>query len=314
MTTQPAGVTNTDYKIDRPLMPCKFNQDGSPLQPAGQPTLEGGDSTGSTSVHRRSATDAPVIPSNPASRAAGQPTEALKARCIEQLEARSQHPTEARVEQRHRELAKEICWSSHFCSETNLKHQENAAYSIATSEARAVDAATKELRAEIELLEMQAAACMTACFQNTEQSSRARIDRSNPYWTQAYDDVCKTVDREMKHRNEAALLQTQLAQAEAALREARAEVHDRRFSDQWYDVKHMLPLNKSEGSDHNYVLCAWLIGDKVHDMRTCFCGENGVFYISPDNPVRTEPHWWRELPWYQFDQNAAMSQQPGGAL
>jgi hypothetical protein len=161
-------------------------------QPDVQFILEGGDSPA-----RSNSDQLPVMPvptSNPSAPAAGQ-------------------PDEVEVEQRLYNLVGEV-----FDLEV-VGDTAKAAQLLANSEADAVDAATKELRAKIELLDMQAAACMTACFQNTEQSSRARIDRSNPYWTQAYDDVCKTVDREMKHRNEAALLQAQLAQAEAAISE-----------------------------------------------------------------------------------------------
>ena len=48
---------------------------------------------------------------------------------------------------------------------------------------------------------MQLAAISTASLENIESSVKARIDRENPYWTVAYDDVCRAVDREMKHRN-----------------------------------------------------------------------------------------------------------------
>jgi hypothetical protein len=47
---------------------------------------------------------------------------------------------------------------------------------------------------------LQLAAISTASVQNTETTVKDRIDRDNPYWTQAYGDVCAAVDREMKHR------------------------------------------------------------------------------------------------------------------
>lgn len=49
---------------------------------------------------------------------------------------------------------------------------------------------------------LQMAAIMTATMQNTETTKRDRIDRTNPFWTQAYADVCVAIDREMKLRTE----------------------------------------------------------------------------------------------------------------
>lgn len=64
------------------------------------------------------------------------------------------------------------------------------------------------LRAELaeakELHVMQMAAVCTAAMMNTRESAKERIGKDNPYWTQAYQDVCDAVDREMTHR-EAAL-------------------------------------------------------------------------------------------------------------
>lgn len=63
-----------------------------------------------------------------------------------------------------------------------------------------------KLLAEVERLRelhtMQLAGIMTASMQNTDSTVKDRIDRSNPYWTQAYEDVCAAVDREMKLRAE----------------------------------------------------------------------------------------------------------------
>lgn len=53
-----------------------------------------------------------------------------------------------------------------------------------------------------ELHEMQMAACMTATLQNTEKTIKDRIGRDNPYWTQCYEDVCRSVDREIALRFE----------------------------------------------------------------------------------------------------------------
>lgn len=60
------------------------------------------------------------------------------------------------------------------------------------------------LAAEIERLEdlhrMQLAGISTATLQNTVASSADRIPKDNPYWTIAYGDVCKAVDREIAQR------------------------------------------------------------------------------------------------------------------
>lgn len=47
---------------------------------------------------------------------------------------------------------------------------------------------------------MQLAAISTASIQNTESTVKERIGRENPYWSQAYEDVCVAVNREMAHR------------------------------------------------------------------------------------------------------------------
>lgn len=47
---------------------------------------------------------------------------------------------------------------------------------------------------------MQLAAISTASVQNTDSTVKDRIPRDNPYWTQAYEDVCVAVNREMMHR------------------------------------------------------------------------------------------------------------------
>lgn len=57
---------------------------------------------------------------------------------------------------------------------------------------------------------MKLAGVSTACLQNTEKTIKDRIDKSNPYWTVAYGDVCDTVDREMKLRTENAKLRAAL--------------------------------------------------------------------------------------------------------
>ncbi len=44
------------------------------------------------------------------------------------------------------------------------------------------------------------AAISTAAGQNTRESAKQRIGRDSPYWTPVYEEVCKTVDREMELR------------------------------------------------------------------------------------------------------------------
>jgi hypothetical protein len=72
---------------------------------------------------------------------------------------------------------------------------------------------------DVELHTMQLAAIMTASIQNTNESAAARIDRSNPYWTVAYDDVCKAVDREMGHRRELEFLKAEHKDVTEALKD-----------------------------------------------------------------------------------------------
>jgi len=69
-------------------------------------------------------------------------------------------------------------------------------------------------KAEVELHIMQLAAVSTASAQNTHTSVKDRIDKNNPYWTQAYGDVCVAIDREIAWRERAEC-------AEAALRPLR---------------------------------------------------------------------------------------------
>lgn len=71
------------------------------------------------------------------------------------------------------------------------------------------DSLRQQLAQANELHTMQLAGIMTASIQNTESTVKDRIDRSNPYWTQAYEDVCVAIDREMKHRDEAKRLEAE---------------------------------------------------------------------------------------------------------
>lgn len=58
----------------------------------------------------------------------------------------------------------------------------------------------EQLRERVELQEMQLVACMTACSQNTRSTMAQRIGPDNPYYSVAYSDVCRAVDREVKER------------------------------------------------------------------------------------------------------------------
>lgn len=50
---------------------------------------------------------------------------------------------------------------------------------------------------------MRLAAISSASLCNTERTVKnQRIDKDNPYWTVAYQDVCRAVDREMELRKE----------------------------------------------------------------------------------------------------------------
>jgi len=51
-----------------------------------------------------------------------------------------------------------------------------------------------------EEIAIRLAAISTATLQNTDRTIQDRIDKSNPYWTVAYGDVCRAVDREMSIR------------------------------------------------------------------------------------------------------------------
>jgi len=64
---------------------------------------------------------------------------------------------------------------------------------------QAIDAAMAEER---ELRIMQLAAISTAAIQNTETTIKDRIGSDNPYYSTAYVDTCRAVDREMEHRAE----------------------------------------------------------------------------------------------------------------
>jgi len=68
---------------------------------------------------------------------------------------------------------------------------------------------------------IQLAAISTASIQNTRGTIVDRIDRNSPYWTVAYEDVCRAIDREIKQRERADRLDAALRLACNALAEPR---------------------------------------------------------------------------------------------
>jgi hypothetical protein len=76
-----------------------------------------------------------------------------------------------------------------------------------------------------ELHVMQLAAIMTASIQNTADTVAERITQENPYWTVAYSDVCRTVDREMAHRRELEFMKAEHKDVQEALKDCSAR-HD----------------------------------------------------------------------------------------
>lgn len=87
--------------------------------------------------------------------------------------------------------------------------------------------ACKSVYVEIEELKelhrTQLVAISTACGQNTKDSSLQRIPRSNVYWTPAYEDVCRVVDREIAERERAEKAESNLERQE--------------FEQWWFDSK-----------------------------------------------------------------------------
>lgn len=63
------------------------------------------------------------------------------------------------------------------------------------SQNTALEAKLKELE---ELHTMELAAVSTASIQNTPSTITDRIAREHPYWSVAYSDTCRAVDREVK--------------------------------------------------------------------------------------------------------------------
>ena len=58
---------------------------------------------------------------------------------------------------------------------------------------------------------MELAAISTAALQNTRDTTKLRIGEDHPYWTPAYADTCRAVDREIEWREKYERLREELA-------------------------------------------------------------------------------------------------------
>jgi hypothetical protein len=77
--------------------------------------------------------------------------------------------------------------------------EKSSTYTIKVINAEYVD----KLENDLEKLRMQLAACATAALANTHESKKlARVERSSPYFSSAYEIVCETVDREIAYREQ----------------------------------------------------------------------------------------------------------------
>lgn len=59
---------------------------------------------------------------------------------------------------------------------------------------------TADLNAELETERMRLAGCGVAALADTPKTVAERLTRENPYWSAAYGDVCRMVDRLMELR------------------------------------------------------------------------------------------------------------------
>lgn len=57
-----------------------------------------------------------------------------------------------------------------------------------------------QLERELNTERMRLAGCGVAAMQNTRDSIKGRITKNNPFWSASYDDVCRSVDREILYR------------------------------------------------------------------------------------------------------------------
>lgn len=77
-------------------------------------------------------------------------------------------------------------------------------------------AATLHENAERQAMILAAVSTASRC--NTRRTAaEQRISRDNPYWTQAYEDVCTAVGREIQERERAEAAESRIRELEAAL-------------------------------------------------------------------------------------------------
>lgn len=79
------------------------------------------------------------------------------------------------------------------------------------------DKAEANLTADCQTQIMQLAAISTAAYQNTPSTVKDRIDEDSPYWTVAYGDVCRAVDREIAQRERADKAEAELEACRTSL-------------------------------------------------------------------------------------------------
>lgn len=136
----------------------------------------------------------------------------------------------------------------------------------------ALEARAKTAEAEVELSRIQMAAIMTATVQNTEKSIKDRIDRSSPYWTQAYTDVCSAIDREMALRVERDALRVQAVQ----LRESFSSIHSK------FTTVPEEGLKQAVVTDAEYENDANLLSQTESLASLCVCGKDELEQLRKD--------------------------------
>lgn len=93
---------------------------------------------------------------------------------------------------------------------------------------------------------LRLAAISTASLCNTRESAKQmRIGRDHPYWTQAYEDVCEAVEREMALREELKAMQSASEGRNAVIEEC-AKVCDKRVA----------PPGRMTANDYEAIACA----------------------------------------------------------
>lgn len=84
-----------------------------------------------------------------------------------------------------------------WCSPENSHKEMDSTLAIAIT--REVVALIEHAK---ETYRLQIAAICTAAGQNTIESRKHRIDKEHPYWTPAYGEMCRAVDREIELREQ----------------------------------------------------------------------------------------------------------------